>query len=168
MSLVLRILLGVAVVSTVTFSKEIPGDGFGGGSYRIDSAFASGFAGQVLKVEIAIGGGVGMAGDDFVVGFDFDEPVAGFCGIGAHPDVLDGTAAIAVALHVGRGLDVTDFFVLEEGTEAGGEFLTTPRGMATLRRNLKLDFEALLKSSKIGGTAPGFEVILARVRARTQ
>ncbi len=62
-----------------------------------------------------------------------------------------------------------------EGTEAGGEFLTTPRGMATLERYVKLDgsgrfpyFEALLKSSKIGGAAPGFEVIAARVLARTQ
>ncbi len=61
-----------------------------------------------------------------------------------------------------------------EGTEAGGEFLTTQRGMATLQRYVKLDssgrlpyFEALLRSSKIGGAAPGFEVIAARVLART-
>jgi hypothetical protein len=61
-----------------------------------------------------------------------------------------------------------------EGTEAGGEFLTTPRGMATLQRHVKPDssgrfpyFEALLKSSKIGGAAPGFEVIAVRVLART-
>jgi hypothetical protein len=62
-----------------------------------------------------------------------------------------------------------------EGTEAGGEFLTTPRGMATLQRYVKLDsagrfpyFEALLKSSKVGGASPGFEVIAVRVLARTQ
>jgi hypothetical protein len=62
-----------------------------------------------------------------------------------------------------------------EGTEAGGEFLTSPRGMATLRRYVKLDgsgrfpyFEVLLRSSKIGGAAPGFEVIAVRVLARTQ
>jgi hypothetical protein len=62
-----------------------------------------------------------------------------------------------------------------EGTEAGGEFLTTARGMATLQRYVKLDgsgrlpyFEALLRSSKIGGAAPGFEVIAVRVMARTQ
>ncbi len=61
-----------------------------------------------------------------------------------------------------------------EGTEAGGEFLTSPRGMATLQRYVKPDgsgkfpyFEALLKSSKVGGAAPGFEVIAARVLART-
>jgi hypothetical protein len=29
-------------------------------------------------------------------------------------------------------------------------------------------FEALLKSSKIGGAAPGFEIIAVRVLARTQ
>ena len=62
-----------------------------------------------------------------------------------------------------------------EGTEAGGEFLTTPRGMATLQRYVKVDgsgrlpyFEALLRSSKIGGAAPGFEVIAVRVLARGQ
>jgi hypothetical protein len=59
-----------------------------------------------------------------------------------------------------------------EGTEAGGEFLTTPAGMATLQRYVKPDssgrlayFEALLKSSKIGGVAPGFEVIAFRKAA---
>ena len=62
-----------------------------------------------------------------------------------------------------------------EGTEAGGEFLTTGRGMAALRRYVKVDgsgrlpyFEALLRSSKIGGAAPGFEVIAVRVLARGQ
>ncbi len=62
-----------------------------------------------------------------------------------------------------------------EGTEAGGDFLTPGRGMATLRRYVKLDgsgrlpyFEALLRSSKIGGAAPGFEVIAVRVLARGQ
>ena len=61
-----------------------------------------------------------------------------------------------------------------EGTEAGGEFLTTARGMATLQRDVKLDgrgrlpyFEALLKSGKIGGAAPGFTVIATRVLAHT-
>jgi hypothetical protein len=46
--------------------------------------------------------------------------------------------------------------------------------MATLQRYVKLDssgrfpyLEALFKSSKIGGAAPGFEVIAARVLART-
>jgi hypothetical protein len=59
-----------------------------------------------------------------------------------------------------------------EGTEAGGEFLTTPLGMATLQRYVKLDgngrlpyFEVLLKSSKMGGAAPGFEVIVVRKSA---
>jgi hypothetical protein len=61
-----------------------------------------------------------------------------------------------------------------EGTEAGGEFLTTPRGMATLHRYVKLEgsgrypyFEALLRSRKIGGASPGFEVIATRVLAHT-
>ena len=56
-----------------------------------------------------------------------------------------------------------------EGTEAGGEFLTTERGMESLQRVVKAQangrlpyFEVLLKSSKIGGAAPGVEVVAWR------
>jgi hypothetical protein len=56
-----------------------------------------------------------------------------------------------------------------EGTEIGGEFLTNERSLSTLRHFVKPDrtgkfpyFELLLRSSKIGGASPGFELVAFR------
>ena len=56
-----------------------------------------------------------------------------------------------------------------EGTEGGGEFLTSERSMSQLRSFMKLGssrfpyFEAMLKSSKIGGSTPGFAPVAFRI-----
>lgn len=54
--------------------------------------------------------------------------------------------------------------------ELGGEFLTTERWISGLPRFVPMDrngrfpyFEVLLKTSKIGGASPGFEVIAYRL-----
>jgi hypothetical protein len=56
-----------------------------------------------------------------------------------------------------------------EGTEVGGEFLTSEKWISNLRRFIALDrngrfpsFEVLLRASKIAGPASGFEVIASR------
>lgn len=56
-----------------------------------------------------------------------------------------------------------------EGTEAGGEFLTTESSMAALRKMLGGGdgfpyFEVLLKARKIGGSIPGSSVVCHRLR----
>jgi hypothetical protein len=57
-----------------------------------------------------------------------------------------------------------------EATEAGGEFLTSEQGISQLRRRLSLNgsdripyFELLLKTTRIGGAAPSFEVFTHRL-----
>lgn len=57
-----------------------------------------------------------------------------------------------------------------EATEAGGEFLTSEQGISQLRRRLNLNgserfpyFELLLKTTRIGGAAPSFEVLTHRL-----
>lgn len=57
-----------------------------------------------------------------------------------------------------------------EGTEAGGEFLTSERGISQLRHRLRLNsserlpyFELLLRTTRIGGAAPSFEVVTHRL-----
>ncbi len=56
-----------------------------------------------------------------------------------------------------------------EGTEAGGEFITSERWLTHLRDRLQPAsadtfpyFEVLLKNSKVGGTSPRFEVVSLR------
>jgi hypothetical protein len=56
-----------------------------------------------------------------------------------------------------------------EGTEVGGEFLTSERWISNLRRFIPVDrngrfpgFEVLLRASKIAGPASGFEVVASR------
>jgi hypothetical protein len=56
-----------------------------------------------------------------------------------------------------------------EGTEVGGEFLTSEKWISNLRRYIPLDrngrfpsFELLLRANKIGGPASGFEVVAYR------
>ena len=56
-----------------------------------------------------------------------------------------------------------------EGTEGGGEFVTNEHSMSELRSLMKLHssrfpyFEVLLKSSKIGGSTPGFTPVAFRI-----
>lgn len=57
-----------------------------------------------------------------------------------------------------------------EGTEGGGEFVTSERSLGQLRSFMKLHgsrrfpyFEVLLKSSKIGGSTPGFAPVAFRI-----
>jgi hypothetical protein len=57
-----------------------------------------------------------------------------------------------------------------EGTEAGGEFLTSERGISQLRQRLRLNsterlpyFELLLRTTRLGGAAPSFEVVTHRL-----
>jgi hypothetical protein len=55
-----------------------------------------------------------------------------------------------------------------EGTEGGSEFVTTEQSLAELRRMIGGTgrmpyFEVLLKSSRVGGAAPAFHVVAARV-----
>jgi len=85
-----------------------------------------------------------------------NDPAVSYCDIAFLPN-LSNTGNVLVI----SGTEM-------EGTEAGGEFLTTARGMEMLHHYVKLDgrlpyFEVLLKSSKIGGAAPGFEVIATRL-----
>jgi hypothetical protein len=56
-----------------------------------------------------------------------------------------------------------------EGTEGGGEFVTNERSLAELRGYLHPEtdgkmpyFELLLKSSRVGGAAPGFHIVAFR------
>ena len=56
-----------------------------------------------------------------------------------------------------------------EGTEAGGEFLTSAPAMRQLRELLRLKpyepfpwFEVLLRTTRIGGAAPRFEIVTVR------
>jgi hypothetical protein len=56
-----------------------------------------------------------------------------------------------------------------EGTEVGGEFLTSEKWISNLRRFIVLDrngrfpsFEVLLRANKIAGPASGFEVVACR------
>jgi len=56
-----------------------------------------------------------------------------------------------------------------EGTEGGGEFATNERSLAQVRSFAPLDrdgrlpyFEVLLKSSRVGGAAPGFSIVAFR------
>lgn len=56
-----------------------------------------------------------------------------------------------------------------EGTEVGGEFLTSEKWITSLRRFVQLDkngrfpsFEVVLKASKIAGPASGFEIVAHR------
>jgi hypothetical protein len=57
-----------------------------------------------------------------------------------------------------------------EGTEGGGEFVTSERSLAQLRNFARPDaegrlpyFEVLLKSSRVGGAAPGFHIVAFRL-----
>lgn len=57
-----------------------------------------------------------------------------------------------------------------EGTEVGGEVLTSESWISNLRRVVPLDrngrfpfFEALLKANKIAGPASGFEIVAVRL-----
>lgn len=57
-----------------------------------------------------------------------------------------------------------------EGTETGGEFVTSEHSIAQLRPFAPLDghgrlpyFEVLLKSSKVGGATPGFAIVAFRL-----
>ena len=57
-----------------------------------------------------------------------------------------------------------------EGTEVGGEFVTSAHSIEQLQRLIPLDregrlpyFEALLKSSKVGGATPGFSIVASRL-----
>jgi len=55
-----------------------------------------------------------------------------------------------------------------EGTEGGSEFVTTEQSLADLRRLIGGTgrmpyFEVLLKSSRVGGSAPAFHVVAWRV-----
>jgi hypothetical protein len=91
-----------------------------------------------------------------------NDPAVSYCDVAFLPN-LSNTGNVLVI----SGTEM-------EGTEAGGEFLTSPGGMATLQRYAKRDgndrflyFEALLKASKIGGASPGIEVIATRVPAHT-
>ncbi len=84
-------------------------------------------------------------------------PSISYCQITFLPNVA-GTGNILVI----SGTDV-------EGTESGGEFLTSEAGPKSLRERLAPDgagkfpyFEALLKSTRIGGTTPGCEIVTAR------
>ncbi|MCE5310996.1 MAG: hypothetical protein LLG20_25425 [Acidobacteriales bacterium] len=86
-----------------------------------------------------------------------NDPSTSYCQIAFLPNV--GSAGNILVI---SGTDV-------EGTEAGGEFLTSEAGLTNLRKRLPSDrtgqfpyFEALLKSNRIGGTTPGCEIVLAR------
>jgi hypothetical protein len=57
-----------------------------------------------------------------------------------------------------------------EGTEGGGEFITSEHSLGQLRSFAKLDnsgrlpyFEVMLKSNKVGGSTPGFAPVAFRV-----
>jgi len=87
-----------------------------------------------------------------------NDSVVSYCDIAFLPN-LSGTGNILVI----SGTEM-------EGTELGGEFLTAERWISGLPRFVPMDrngrfpyFEMLLKSSKIGGAAPGFEVIASRL-----
>jgi hypothetical protein len=86
-----------------------------------------------------------------------NDPATSYCQISLLPNP-SGTGNILVI----SGTDV-------EGTEAGGEFLTSAAGVVSLRKRLGQDrggqfpyFEALLKSARIGGTTPGCEIAVVR------
>lgn len=56
-----------------------------------------------------------------------------------------------------------------EGTEGGGEFITSERSLALLQSLVSLNrnghfpfFEILLKSSRVGGATPGFSIVAVR------
>lgn len=56
-----------------------------------------------------------------------------------------------------------------EGTEGGGEFITTERSLVQLQSLVAPDragrfpyFEVLLKSTRVGGATPGFSIVAAR------
>ena len=56
-----------------------------------------------------------------------------------------------------------------EGTEGGGEFITSERSLEQLRTLVAPDrngrvpyFEILLKSSRVGGATPGFSIVAVR------
>ena len=69
--------------------------------------------------------------------------------------------------HTGNILAISGAEV--EGTEGGGEFVTNEHSMAQLRTLMRLGgsrfpyFEIMLKSSKIGGSTPGFAPVAFRI-----
>jgi hypothetical protein len=57
-----------------------------------------------------------------------------------------------------------------EGTEGGGEFVTSESSIAQLRKSVGSNrearlpyFEVLLKSSRVGGATPGFSIVAFRL-----
>ncbi|HEY1496348.1 MAG TPA: hypothetical protein VGF49_17470 [Candidatus Solibacter sp.] len=87
-----------------------------------------------------------------------NDDVTSYCQIALLPN-LDRTGRILVI----SGTEM-------EGTEVGGEFLTSESWLANLRRVVPLDrngrfpfFEALLKANKIAGPASGFEIVAVRL-----
>jgi len=83
----------------------------------------------------------------------------------------EGFCRIALLPNSGRNGDILLIAGTEmEGTEAGGEFLTSEQGISQLRRRLKLNaterfpyFEVLLKTTRLGGAAPSLEVVTHRL-----
>lgn len=90
---------------------------------------------------------------------------------GKRNQMQEGYCRIAFLPNTGRSASVLLIAGTEmEGTEAGGEFLTSEAGISQLRRLLQLNpsdpfpyFEVLLKTTRIGGAAPSFEVVTYRL-----
>jgi len=87
-----------------------------------------------------------------------NDEVVSYCRVAFGPN-LDKTGSILII----SGTEM-------EGTEVGGEFLTSEKWISTLRRRVPLDrngrfpnFEVLLRANKIGGPASGFEIVAHRV-----
>jgi hypothetical protein len=82
----------------------------------------------------------------------------------------EGYCRIAFVANTGRTGSVLLIAGTEmEGTEAGGEFLTSEPAISQLRKLLRLApsepfpyFEALLRTTRIGGAAPRFEIVTVR------
>lgn len=89
---------------------------------------------------------------------------------GARKELQEGYCRIAFLGNTGRTGSVLLIAGTEmEGTEAGGEFLTSEPAMRQLRGLLRLKpyepfpwFEVLLRTTRIGGAAPRFEIVTVR------